>query len=85
MTTNVDTRLRLTQPRLRALTILMLRHLSGKDSFRSNRTGSIGDGLLYWQSVDWLVANGLAELHGHANSLVRPTRDGRYLYLKAIA
>lgn len=51
---------KLTPARRRALEVLADRHRKGRCARVSNTT-DLDEGLLYWQSAEWLVAQGLAE------------------------
>jgi len=71
---------RLTEARRRGLTVIAARELAGQHAFRSNVTETSETGLVYWQTVDWLVDQGYAERYGPiADYLVRLTDAGREL------
>ncbi len=56
----MTTRLKLTPARRKALEVLAERHAKGRSGRVSNITNA-GEGLVYWQSANWLVDQGLAE------------------------
>jgi len=63
---------KLTPARRRALEVLAKAEKSGHDVRISNVTNAA---CVYWQSADWLISNGLAELYAYDH--IRFTSAGR--------
>jgi len=66
---------KLTPARRRALNVLAAGHRDGRALRVSNETN---DACVYWQSADWLVANGLAVITD-AGQRIQLTDAGRHV------